>query len=199
MFTATDWVAVTEKIHGANARYVYVEHPWAHKPIIGRFFRNRGKFYVGSRNEWKAHDGHNIWSRAVTPQMESLCREWPGCVLYGEVYGDVQDMKYGCENGQVRFVAFDFYSRKVYVNGYWPWLPFRALMDWHEVPTAPVLYEGEYNRELIESLAEGQSQVCPSVEHIREGVVIRDQLEHEHPGRPRKQLKLVGNAYYERV
>ena len=85
-------VIVTEKIHGANARYVCHD----------------GTFYIGSRTRWLKPEMPHPWKRAADSdgRIESWCRAHPDVVLYGEVYGAVQSLKYGCNAGDVRFVAF---------------------------------------------------------------------------------------------
>jgi hypothetical protein len=61
----------------------------------------------------------------------------------------------------------------------------------------PVLYEGEFNAELIKTLVDGRSQV-PGATNIREGVVILS-LEPRHVhGLGRAQLKLVSNQFLEK-
>lgn len=188
-------VVVTEKIHGANSRYVYVEHPWADKWIIGRFFRGKGRFHVGSRNMWKKDDGINAWSRAAKKHVgiRKMCQANPGMVLYGEVYGDVQSLNYGHGEGDVSFVAFDAYEGSI---RWWDFEVFLRECHKHRVPVVPILGIGPHGGMDYAAMAEGQSTL-PNTQHVREGVVVRPMCERRDPKLGRVQLKLVGNGYYE--
>src|SRR5216684_2229310 len=86
-------VVVTEKIHGANARVVHTE----------------GELWVGSRTTWKKRDEKNIFWKAViqNPWLEPLARKLPDHIFYGEVFGNVQDLKYGAQKNQYFIRFFD--------------------------------------------------------------------------------------------
>jgi RNA ligase (TIGR02306 family) len=170
-----DNVYITEKIHGCNARFVFHD----------------GKMYVGSRTQWKKKHNSNIWWRALEqhPWIEEWCKTYPDHILYGEVFGQVQDLKYDTEPGELEFLAFDIYH-----DG--EWLNFYALENMvsykHRVP---LLYVGLFDKDHAEKLAEEQSSLA---KHCREGVVICTTMEERHPKLGRKQLKIVGNRYMER-
>lgn len=74
-------VIVTEKIHGANARYMW----------------SNGVFYMGSRTRWLKPDAAHIWRQAAdeAPTIRTWCAANPDVILYGEIYGRVQSLKYG--------------------------------------------------------------------------------------------------------
>lgn len=174
-------VHVTEKIHGANARYAYAD----------------GQFHAGSRTEWKARGG-NIWWQAAeaNPSIERFCRANPGATLYGEVYGQVQDLTYGVPKGAPpRFVAFDVLSR----GGEWIYAELaRAMCVTADVPFVPELFAGPYDHAAVEQFAEGPS-VMPGADHVREGCVVRPVKERTDPEAGRVVLKIVGNGYLERA
>ncbi len=168
-------VYITEKIHGCSARFVFTD----------------GKFYVGSRTQWKKKHAGNLWWKAAeqNPWIEERCRDFPGMVLYGEVFGQVQDLKYGTAPGELRFLVFDILN-----NGVW--------MGWHDLQTflhpkrrVPLLWEGPFDEKFTRQLAEGQSIIAS---HCREGVVICTTTEKTCPKLGRKQLKIVSNRYLER-
>lgn len=187
-------VVVTEKVHGANARFLYLLSPLSRIPLIGRFFG--GRLWVGSRSEWKT--GDSIWSRVVKNQrcIEQFCKAMPGYALFGEVYGDVQDLKYGCQGGQVKFIAFDIYDTKAKA-----WLcydEFAELCNAYGVPRAPVLGHGPASAFDFKGLAEGSSTIA-GADHVREGCVVRPVKERRHALVGRVQLKIVGNGYLERA
>lgn len=136
---AGEHVIVTEKIHGANARYLW----------------SNGAFYMGSRTRWLKPEGNHIWRRAsdATPAIREFCDANPGCVLYGEVYGNVQSLKYGADTG-VRFAAFAMLDK----GEWWGLQPLYTSLALFAVPTAPLLYQGPWEPDSILPLAEQDSQ-----------------------------------------
>lgn len=177
LFKPGEYVYVTEKIHGANARYAWVD----------------GRMWCGSRTEWKREDKDILWWRALTPEMEEFCKAYENCVLYGEVYGNVQHLKYGCKN-EVKFAAFDILG----VNGTFVEVAdMRPLLEHFLIPAVPLLYEGPYDFEKMCELAEGQSTMH-GADHVREGCVVRPRIERWHQAIGRVCLKVVGAGYLER-
>ena len=86
-------VVITEKIHGSNARFVYLD----------------GKMYAGSRNLWKSQESKCKWRQALVdvPEIVDICKANPGYFLYGEITPTQKGFDYGCERGEVRFFLFD--------------------------------------------------------------------------------------------
>lgn len=210
-------VYVTEKIHGANARYTaedrgmfqFGARNWGVSVRIGSrvFSWGRGRGFksatlpeyarymrVGSRTQWKRPDMNDIWWRALTPEMALFCKNNPGCTLYGEVYGDVQDLDYGLGAGEVRFVAFDVLLGD---RGWMDAPAFFAAMQRYGIPTVPVVAIDGFNLESILKLAEGQTVL--GGKHVREGVVVRPRTERHDPRFGRVILKAVGQGYLERA
>lgn len=179
VFEEGEEVIVTEKIHGANARYLFTE----------------GTFFMGSRTRWLRPDLNHIWKRAAdaAPAIEAFCRAFQDRTLYGEVFGSVQELRYGRDKGKVSFAAFAASH-----SGNWMDIP--ALRGWlaeYNVPAAPLLYRGSYDRAKIAELAEGDSKVtgCPSGQ-IMEGVVITPETERRDDRLGRVALKLISNRYW---
>lgn len=173
-------VVITEKIHGANARFTWRE----------------GQMWVGSRKRWLA-PGDNVWYKVLadTPGIEELCKAHPGATLYGEVYG-TQDLRYSLPPGKVAFVAFDLQRN----DG--TWYDYHELIEkcrWFNVPMAPVLYVGEFDmRFVLDRLVDGVTTLGDSAQ-VREGIVIKATPERWDPTLGRVILKVVSNAYLERV
>lgn len=226
VFTPGEPVVVTEKIHGANARYTFCG----------------GRMYCGSRTAWKreypsydhlspediaarfrAADAaleaaaalrraealvadlkarprqKNLWWQALdrTPDLRAFCEAHPGVVVYGEVYGAVQDLAYGHKAGEVSFAAFDLWA-----DGRWAsWLEARAMTAGTGLPWVPVLPAADgypaFHFDALCAMAEGQSTV-PGADHVREGVVVRPPVERRDDRIGRVQLKIVGCGYLER-
>jgi hypothetical protein len=174
-FDETDIVQVTEKIHGSNARFTFILDD--EKQVLGP-----GKFYVGSHEQWKM-DGANVWwnvARAF-PQIEEWCVQNPGKVLYGEVGPTQKGYRYGAEQGETFFFAFDVYDPK---TNNWTWAGNEGF-----APTVPILYVGSYDFEKVKALVDGKSTV-PQAQNIREGVVVRRLSDS-------RKLKIVSNSYLE--
>jgi len=179
LFVEGEPVVATEKIHGANARFVFAP--------------TEGRMYTGSREEWKRPDPNNLWWRALEENkwIEEFCRSFPGDVLYGEVFGNVQSLKYGAKPQDVFFRAFD-----VLRNG--EWLEYR---DWTscvmESGRVPVVYDGPFDFDALVKLSDGPSLI-PGANHIREGIVVRPLPERRDDHLGRVHLKLVSNSYLEK-
>jgi RNA ligase (TIGR02306 family) len=181
-FIEGERVIITEKVHGCNARYTFRD----------------GQMWLGSRTRWVEDDGANVWSRALAsaPWIRTICERTPGLVLFGEVYGRVQDLDYGL-GSEVRFVCFDAQSPD---GEFCPaWILFVPPCE-VEQSTPPVLYDGPYNYELALELAEGPSVLAElhGGKHVREGCVVKPATERQHYGQ-RVALKVVGNGYLERA
>lgn len=185
LLSAADTVVVTEKIHGANGRYL--------------FFENR--IWCGSRTQWKKQAADNMWWRCLeqNPWVTVFCERHPGLILYGEVYGQVQDLRYGTKPGEYRFAVFDVFDPLQAL-----WLPYAAIKkignDIAGFAMVPEIYVGAFDRNKIKALAEINSAISP--QQIREGVVVEEVTGRTdnrlEPLNGRIKLKLVSNRYLER-
>lgn len=170
-------VIVTEKIHGANARYL----------------STGGIFYMGSRSNWLKPDVGHPWKRAaeMDSRIQAWCEAHAGVVLYGEIYGAVQSLKYGTKQGEVRFAAFAALSSGEWVNT-------ETLLVDETLPSVPVVYRGPFDLETITAAAETDSTVSGAEPgHMREGVVIVPEHERRNDDIGRVALKLISNRYWE--
>lgn len=181
VFEPGEMVMVTEKIHGANSRFCYLD----------------GRMWCGSRNEWKKEDPTSLWWKVLetTPSIRQFCEEFVGYVLYGEIYGDVQSLRYGCQKGEVKFAAFDVLLPR---GGFGSADVTRDILDDCLVPQVPLLAYRPFDFAEIETLADGPSQV-PGADHFREGCVIKPLYERFHQSIGRVQLKIVGTEYLEKT
>lgn len=179
-FVPGELVVVTEKIHGSNGRFIFLD----------------GIMYAGSRNQWKAPASNSTWHKALqqNPAIEAWCRAHEGFALYGEVIPTQKGFTYGCKAGEVKFFQFDVRSPQS------EWLAYneanRLLLDTNIVGV-PLLYYGPYDEEKILKLVDGPSFVFQAG-HIREGIVIKTVEERTARGLGRVQLKVVSNAFLEK-
>lgn len=166
-------VFVTEKLHGTNARYVWHE----------------GRLYCGSRSQWRKEEPKNFYWEAVKQNswIEAWCMDHPNLVLFGEIYGAVQDLTYGAKAGELRFSAFDVLDEDHWI----PAVELGSLRDHH----VPYLGAIEYNIEQLLEWAENDSSVNGG---IREGLVVEPVNARVEPHFGRVKLKLISNRYLSR-
>jgi hypothetical protein len=193
-------------IHNCNARFCYRD----------------GRLWVGSRNNIKAEyvssDGveRNLWWKVAkdldleskflrlldkdNPQIPHLGLSevaLEGTVVYGEVYGNVQDLKYGVTSG-AQFKVFDTFNPTLGRYNDWDITVHIAIAMGLEI--VPELFRGAYRPEL-EELRNGPSMLYPG--HTREGYVIKPAQEKfisynpgdRHAFTGRLILKNVGEDY----
>lgn len=175
-FVLGEPVFITEKIHGENARFCFVN----------------GRMYAGSKNVWRMKTCKNKWWGALkgSPEIRDFCKKNPGVTVYGEIYGQVQDLTYGKKGIEV--LVFDLLRKGQWVN------PLEARAIAPELPWVPTISEGyQFNLTEILDLAEGNSLV-PSASHIREGIVVKPLEERNDPRCGRVCLKVVSVGYLER-
>lgn len=183
VFKDGEEVVVTEKIHGTSGRFVFQD----------------GKMYCGSRKEWRKQHEQNLWWICLkkNPWIEQFLRAHPEFTLYGEVYGQVQDLKYGAGRNDIFFAAFDLWHNREFRWLNWEeWLWTQNAFGKDSFQAVPLLYRGPYSAE-VSKLAEGKSFVR-GADHCREGCVVRPVLERTDPEVGRVQLKIVSNEYLAR-
>lgn len=179
VFVDGEEVIITEKIHGANGRWVF----------------NDGVMYAGSHHYWKRQDATNLWWAALAkhPEIEAYCRSNPGDCVYGEVYGKT-DLKYGKNNGEIGILVFDIMREGKWVDA----SSLLGIVDEHRLPLVPVVYRGPFDYDKVVAHADGPSLV-PNAKNIREGIVIKPIIERWNPKCHRVNLKVVSNRYLERA
>lgn len=194
-FSPGDYVVVTEKIHGSNAKFCWWE----------------GALRAGGRNSWKKRPApptvEELIAKGVPeteaveiagkrlaagwyytapdryPSIEAFCHAFPGAVLFGEVYGPSVQKGYAYDAGNtISFRAFDVWESGVF----WGRERREDTLRLFDVPTVPVLYRGGFDPAAIDLFAEGCSTLHTGTQ--REGVVV----EHGATG---VKMKWVGFEY----
>jgi hypothetical protein len=166
-------VVLTEKIHGANGRWCF----W------------QDRFWAASHRNVKRENPECLWWMVMDPLFREFLQSNEGIVFYGEVYGQVQDLRYGVNSG-ARVVLFDAYS--IYEGRYLDYDDYDETV-YGLMPQVPVLYRGPWKRELMD-MAEGKT-VLGREQHVREGFVVKPIRERLHDETGRVILKLVGQGY----
>lgn len=182
-------VIMNEKVHGANARFTF----------------SNGRLYVGSRTTFRKPDGPGLWCDVARKyDLATILSYVPDLALYGEVYGYVQDLRYGLGTDQ-DLVIFDAMDTRT--GSYYAWDQVVAFVE-HlnsflpenapKLKTVPVLYRGPWQgRNAHKHLAEGLSVIGAGA-CIREGAVIRPATERFTDRLGRTILKMVGENYLTR-
>jgi RNA ligase (TIGR02306 family) len=189
-FEPGEMVYVSEKLDGQNGRYVATRGP---DIINGDGIYNHYELHAGSRTEWKKEEGGSNWWRAIeqNPWIEAFVIQHPEIVVYGEVFGWVAALRYGAQQGQLFFRAFDILEGMEY----WDSERFLAeVPDWMRVPTLGVM---PFDFEKLQALADGQSLI-KGANNMREGIVVKPMKERKHWKLGRVMLKMVSNAYLEK-
>lgn len=171
-------VVITEKIHGCNARYVW----------------QGGRLWCGSRTGIKRQDQRSVWWRAAEwHDLGARLALMPGFAVYGEVYGQVQDLRYGVTSG-VRFAAFDVLDTNS--RTFLGWDATAQAAEDLGLTLAPVLFRGPWSPELARH-AEGASVLADGA-CLREGIVVRPIAERFDDRVGRVVLKMHGEGYLAR-
>lgn len=189
-FQNQEWVTATEKLHGSNGRYLFLD----------------GVFYIGSHFQWKSPDAPCIFTRVV--EQRPWIKEWatanPGRILYGEVIGDQKGYSYGLnkDKGELDFRAFDIWEP----NGTWtkPWtdaVPSTTegggrIHTLAENQIVPILYQGPADIEMLKSLTDGKSTIDGKTQ--REGIVVSETAPAPEGYRRPRQVKRVSNVFLEK-
>lgn len=177
-FTEGELVHITEKLHGTNARYAWRD----------------GRMWAGSRSFWRkpTDTPTDWWWCAIdqNPWIVDWCRAHEDVVLFGEVFGSVQDLTYGAKPGEFRFLAFDVFSGGRFIGAE----DFRlAIAPKFRVP---LVHNGPIpDRGCLEEL----SRMDSTFGGISEGIVIKPHQERFDRTVGRVALKLVSDRYLERA
>lgn len=218
-------VNVTEKIHGTNCRVGLVNGKWecgshnVRRSVESSYFGElywyikkwlhwcyENKGFVKFRFKYTKNI-NNIYRYplslpGVKEMLEMVSRNMKATsiVLYGEIFGDVQDLKYGRKSGEYDFAAFD-----ISVNGrYLDYGNFLLVCNKFNIPTVPLILEGSWSsfKDLLERISSGNTFVKDregkDIKQIREGIVIKLKEERRDEKLGRVILKYISNDYYTR-
>lgn len=111
--------------------------------------------------------------------------------LVGEVYGKVQDLKYGV-NETTDFRAFGIHIEG---RGFLNMAVFLSICKSLDIPTVPVLYAGLHSKEKLLEYTSGREQVSGKETNLREGIVIYPIIEREDPRLGRVFFKSISEKY----
>ena len=178
IITEGEEVVISEKIHGSNSRFSYVD----------------GEYIAGSHYQQKIEDYANLYWALFTDNYKDLLKELSSRgipIIYSEIYGK-QDLKYGLINGAIDIVSYD-----ISINGlYLDYDEIKDLFNSYDIIMPPELYRGPFSMDIVKGL-EGPSKVA-GANNIMEGVVIKPVHERYDPKLRRVILKYLFNQYLTR-
>lgn len=207
MFSESDIVQVTRKIHGTNARYGIVKKSkLTFLDKCKKFFRLANKwidyeFVYGSHNVEKGSDSQGYYStdvwRTVAEKYDIKNKLWKyiktldedeigaGIVIYGEIYGPGIQKNYDYGLKDLEFAMFDATLNSTYQN--------TEVVNWIaeselELPHVPILYYGPWKQEIMDQYTFNNFIEGTKIPH--EGIVIKD-----HSGLRQKVSKIINPDY----
>ena len=207
MFTSEDFVQITRKIHGTNARYGIVKKSklsfW---DKVKKFLRIADEwidyeYIYGSHNCEKGSDSQGFYStdvwRTVAEKYDIKNKLWQlaftygaknigeGVILYGEIYGAGIQKNYEYGLKDIEFVGFD-----IKINGEYLSTETTAyeIVNELQLEHVKVLYTGTWNQEIQDSFVFNNFIYGTKVPH--EGIVIK-----EISGDRKKVAKVINPDY----
>lgn len=169
-------VEVTEKVHGSAFKAVYDDrlHVSSHnvwrRPVYkeGKFKQFVNKLFKTELFKLTPTNDCVWWTAAKDNKLAEKLKDFKRYVIYGEIYGKVQDLKYGIPNG-VKLVVYAIFNANTrdWENPH----AVRDICSLLELDYVPVLYSGRYVKEVVDPMRSGASTLHSQT--IREGIVIK--------------------------
>ena len=190
MFTEENYVQITRKIHGTNARYGIIKKTkLSFIDKIRKFFRLADEwidyeYIYGSHNVEKGSDTQGFYStdvwRTIDEKYSIKEKLWnlakqddakcigDGMILYGEIYGVGIQKGYDYGLTDIHFSGFDLYGGGEYLNTE---LAYSAISELLNLPHVEVLYEGLWSQEIQDKYTFNNFIEGTKTPH--EGIVIK--------------------------
>lgn len=187
IFQDGDLVRITEKIHGTNCRYGFVNDG----SVSGL------KYFVGTHKTARDKDGTNLYSKIgrelqIEEKLTGMMNKniMHHFIIYGEIYGSsVQDLNYGCAKNEQQFRIFDVCVDHQYQS----WSVVQEVAVRLGVETVPLLHIGPFSLEKALALRDGRTTLGGG--HVREGIVVTAEPETSHSEIGRKIIKFISDDY----
>ena len=190
MFTETNSVQITRKLHGTNARYGIVKKRklsfWSRvKKFFGFADEWIGYEYVyGSHNVEKGSDlqgfyDTDVW-RTIADKYDIKNKLWEyvkiytpeiigdGVILYGEIYGPGIQKNYDYGLKEIEFAGFDIQENGRYENTV---RVKHLIVNVLNLPHVPELYNGRWNQEIQDQYTFNNFIEGTKIPH--EGIVVK--------------------------
>jgi RNA ligase (TIGR02306 family) len=214
MFTEENYVQITRKLHGTNARYGIVKkRKLSFWDKVKKFLRLADEWieyeYVyGSHNVEKGSDTQGFYStdvwREVADKYQIKEKLWAfvkkhtptevgsGVVVYGEIYGPGIQKNYDYGLKELEFAGFDIVWNNKYLSTEGTYLTMISkptnFIGGVDLPHVPVLYNGNWSQEIQDKFTFNNFIEGTKVPH--EGIVIK------HVSGEREKVAKVINPDY---
>lgn len=203
LFKDGEQVVVQEKLHGTNARAAKL--PFRANTLlkkIKKFFGfapayenlyGSNRVDITNSNGYSGFYGDDVYGN-VFKKLDVFSKIKPNEIVFGEIVGPGIQKGYAYGLKEHKFILFDV--KRVNPDGTQEWLDPVAVQQFaiqRDFSFVPVLYEGPYNKEFIQTLSTGASVFDPN-EKVREGAVLKA-IEGYSQGGNKKALKMINEDY----
>lgn len=205
IFEVGEFIVITEKLHGCNARYGNLEiqvlpdapildriKAWYKKKILKQtheFVYGSHNVQITSNNKRNSFYGTDVWGDIAERYDFALILP-KNYIFYGEIVGKgIQDLEYGLSGHE--FYVFDIKDTET--GKYLNWYEVELFCNYYKLKFVPLMYDGEYLHDTVSHFTSGPSGVFSK--QIREGIVIRSRLEEDNRKIGRKILKSISPGY----
>ena len=190
MFNEENYVQITRKIHGTNARYGIIKKTkLSFIDKIRKFFRLADEwidyeYIYGSHNVEKGSDTQGFYStdvwRTIDEKYGIKEKLWhfaklaeakyigDGMILYGEIYGAGIQKGYDYGLTDIHFSGFDLYGDGGYLGTE---MTYMVIADELDLPHVEILYEGPWSQEIQDKYTFNNFIEGTKTPH--EGIVIK--------------------------
>lgn len=193
VFRENEDVVMTEKLHGTFCCIVVdpeynFDHGFGNSNITVSSKGLMGKGLFLKNNE---ANNNNLYVRIVTRYLDAICENIQRPLyLMGEIYGKgVQDLQYGMQDIDFRLFDVYDYNAKTFIEH----AIVQTIADKLGMATVPEIYRGPFTQEALDEATTGKDTI--NGVNVREGVVIRPEVERRHDELGRVILKSVSQDY----
>lgn len=192
-------VVMTEKLHGT----------WTclgNHPMVGKVVTSKGLSGQGLAFKFNEANKDNLYLRTLfatervtdtgTMDIIDTAIHYLGDSFYilGETFGKgVQDLWYGTDKPQFR--VFDIYVGEPGKGMYLNYGQLETICQEFGIEMVPLVYRGPYSKEKLYEVTNGKETLSGKAANLREGVVVKPEIERRDDMIGRVQLKSVSEAY----
>ncbi len=182
IFEPGEAVVATEKVHGSCTLVtLLVDTDELLVSSKGLSSKNLALIEAESNLYWRVAKEYAL--KDFAKSVAAAHPEVSAVGIYGEVYGaGIQDLTYGVNGGGGNapgYIVFDIQIQRREDNRT-VWLNFDEVIDLADkfgIKSAPVLFQGGYDEQAIAEAATGKETISGTDSNVREGVVVRPQVE----------------------
>jgi len=185
MFNEEDYVVITRKMHGTNARYGIVKkHKLSIIDKIKKFFGNKWiefEYVYGSHNVEKGSDSQGFYSTDIWKEIadkysikEKLWKLFKtidsneDIIIYGEIFGPGVQKNYDYNLSELKFEIFDIYVGYDYLGD----LFYKGMIQELNIAgSVEELYQGKWSKEIQDRFVFNNYIENTKIPH--EGVVVK--------------------------